>query len=318
MRQLATLPSATLAQSLADYLLTLKIQTRLIQEPEGWAVWVCDEDRMPQAREEFAQFQQNPQDARFRVAAREADDLRREERRTEEEYQRRDSRFRRRMYNQQHWVVTLSLIVASVVVFLLFSMRGEVANRVAQSLLISSYVQVDEHQNPRADLSEIASGQVWRLITPIFLHFGIWHLLFNMLLLYRLGIAIEARRGSWRLLGLVLVLAVESNVLQYYFGHLSWVGAEVVAHPSPLFGGMSGVIYGLFGYVLIKVSMEPDRGFQMAPSTVIWLLLWFFLCFIPDFQEIIGRVANMAHAAGLMGGVLLGLAGTAWRRIRGA
>jgi membrane associated rhomboid family serine protease len=53
-------------------------------------------------------------------------------------------------------------------------------------------------------------------------------------------------------------------------------------------------------------------------STVTWMLLWFVLCFLPAFQELIGvRVANVAHAAGLFGGILLALIGYTWRRLRG-
>jgi GlpG protein len=317
MRQLATLPTATAAQSLADYLLTLKIQTRLMEEPDGWAVWVCDEDRLPQAREEFAEFQRNPDDPRFRAAAREADEVRRQQRRAESDYQRRDSRFRRRMYNQQMRPVTATLIAVCIALFVVLAPRGAAAWTLSQWLLIAPFTLAQDKISWDG-LEQITSGQVWRLVTPIFLHFGIWHLLFNMLMLYRLGSDIEMRRGSWLLLLLVLVLGVESNLMQYYFGHLSWVGRQIVAHPYPDFGGMSGVIYGLFGYVLTKAYMEPDRGFFLAPSTVLWLLMWFALCFVPEFQEMIGgRIANMAHAAGLMGGLLIGVAGYAWRRVRG-
>ncbi len=59
---------------------------------------------------------------------------------------------------------------------------------------------------------QILAGQVWRLVTPIFLHFGPFHLLFNMVFLYLLGGMIEERRGPWRYLLLGLVCAVLSNV----------------------------------------------------------------------------------------------------------
>ena len=65
MRQIGVLPDAFQARSLADYLLTLRIETQLIQEPTGWAIWVCDEDRVAQARAEFDTFQETPTDGRY-------------------------------------------------------------------------------------------------------------------------------------------------------------------------------------------------------------------------------------------------------------
>src|SRR5205814_225667 len=82
-------------------------------------------------------------------------------------------------------------------------------------------------------LSSVRHGQLWRLITPIFLHFSILHLIFNLFWLRDLGAMIETRRGSWRLLAIVLAAAVVGNLAEY-----AWSG--------PAFGGMSGVVYALF------------------------------------------------------------------------
>ena len=76
MRQIGMLPDGDAARRLADYLLTLKIDTHLDQQPEGWIVWVRDEDRVAQARQEFAEFQRNPADTRFAGAARAAHEMR--------------------------------------------------------------------------------------------------------------------------------------------------------------------------------------------------------------------------------------------------
>src|SRR5271155_160406 len=76
MRQIGTLPDGDTARRLADYLLTLQIETRLDQQPEGWIVWVCDEDRVPQARQQLAEFLNNPADTRFAGAAKAAQQLR--------------------------------------------------------------------------------------------------------------------------------------------------------------------------------------------------------------------------------------------------
>src|SRR5262249_9751338 len=57
-------------------------------------------------------------------------------------------------------------------------------------------------------LDTLRRGEVWRLITPMFIHWSFFHLLFNMFWLKDLGGAIELRRGTWRLLALVLLSAL--------------------------------------------------------------------------------------------------------------
>jgi GlpG protein len=320
MRQLATLPTAAAARKLADYLLTLKIDTRLLQEEGGWGLWVCDEDRLPQARQELADFQRNPADPRFTSAAGVAEALRQKERRAEADYQRRDERFYRRLARitsgERPWTVTLIVVCALIS---LFSRGGNFRSPLVNDLLINPIHGVDDN-TPwwYVRLLAVEEGQVWRLVTPIFIHFGLIHLLFNMSLLYRLGGEVEGRRGPWRLLLLVIAIAVPSNLAQYYLGNIT---NDWVLHTSPQFGGMSGVLYGLLGYIWMKVRFEPDLGLQVQPSTVLWLMIWFFLCASREFQSYVGQVANMAHAIGLVSGLLLGVAPPfarfLWHSLRG-
>jgi GlpG protein len=321
MRQLTTLPTAAAARRLADYLLTLKIDTRLLQEDGGWGVWVCDEDRLPQARQELADFERNPYDPRFASAAGAAEALRQKERRVEAEYQRRDERLRR------SWAritggrrpLTITLIVLCALVSL-FSRGGNLPQSPWLNVLFINPIHIEEDGRSwwYVRLLAVEHGQVWRLVTPIFIHFGLIHLIFNMTLLYRLGGEVEGRRGPWRLLLLVLAIAVPSNLAQYYLGDIR---DDWTLHPSPLFGGMSGALYGLLGYVWMKVRFEPDLGLHVQPSTVLWLMVWFFLCASREFQSFVGPVANMAHGAGLVSGLLLGiappLARHLWHAVRG-
>lgn len=321
MRQLTTLPTAAAARRLADYLLTLKIDTRLLQEEGGWGVWVCDEDRLPQARQELAEFERNPYDQRFTAAAGAAEALRQKERQAEAEYQRRDERLRRRWarISGGRRPLTVALIVVCALVSL-FSQGGNLLRTPWLNYLLINPVKINAASVEwYYRLVAVEHGQVWRLVTPIFVHFGLIHLLFNMTLLYRLGGEVEGRRGPWRLLLLVLAIAVPSNLAQYFLGDIR---DDWTPHPSPLFGGMSGVLYGLLGYIWMKARYEPDLGLHVQPSTVLWLMIWFFLCASREFQDLLGaHVANMAHAAGLVSGLLLGvappLARHLWHRVRG-
>ena len=334
MRELATLPSADAAQTLADYLLTLRIETKVERQPNGWAVWVRDEDQVARARQELDEFNRNPNDPRYSAAAREADALRRQKASAEKAYHRRQDRFNRRMSAAgAAGPITIALIAASALVSLL-SEGGRWSSAVVQALAISRYEKVLVWRNasalPSSDDEEpigfavyspgpelILHGQIWRLVTPIFIHFGIWHLVFNMSCLYTLGGAIERQRGALRYLSLILLLAVVSNLSQYYLGHADWEGA--IPHPKlvPTFGGMSGVVYGLFGYVWMKARFQPELGLGIGPQTITILMIWFFLCMTPWFQSLIGSgVANMAHASGLLAGMLIGYAPVVWRSFR--
>src|ERR1700677_1181523 len=94
----------------------------------------------------------------------------------------------------------------------------------------------------------IFAGQVWRAVTPIFLHFTIIHILFNMFWLLDLGSMIE-RRFSRLYLGLLITgTGIVSNVTQFY-----WDG--------PYFGGFSGVVYALFGFIWIRSKLDLSLGF---------------------------------------------------------
>jgi GlpG protein len=144
---------------------------------------------------------------------------------------------------------------------------------------------------PDHGVGQILRGQLWRLATPAFLHFSIPHILFNLLWLRMLGGAIESRRGLARYAGLVLLIAVVSNIGQY------------AATGSPLFGGMSGVVYGVFGYLWMKERFAPESGLSLPPNCVFWMLGWFVLCWF----DVMGPIANWAHTFGLVAGMLVGL-----------
>jgi len=138
-------------------------------------------------------------------------------------------------------------------------------------------------------LATVLHGQIWRLVTPIFLHFGFLHIFFNMLWLRDLGSMIEGRQSSLFFTGQVLAFAVVSNLAQFF-----------VAGGG--FGGMSGVVYGLVGYIWIRGKLDPGSGVFLHSSTVTMMIIWFFVCLI----GIMGPVANTAHAAGLLMGMAWG------------
>ena len=87
-----------------------------------------------------------------------------------------------------------------------------------------------------------------------------------------LGTMIELRRGSLRLAVMILLLAIASNVGEFVYEERADPGG------TQLFGGISGVVCGLFGYVWMKGLYEPEQGMILHPNSVTFGLLWIALC----------------------------------------
>jgi GlpG protein len=318
MRQIGTLADERAARTLADYLLTQGIETQLAQGTSAWEVWVRDEDRVERARPEFAAFAANPGDPRFTAAVTTAANLRRAEEHADEQYQQRQvdlgERYRGRFRGRRAATVLLMAICVSVAIATDFG-KDEPSDGneapLSQRLFISPFFRSGEFIR-FPGLEPIRHGQVWRLVTPIVLHFDPMHLLGNMMWLYYLGSQIESRRGSFRFLALVLVLAVLSNLGEYFLGSMHLQGGRLTIQYNPRFGGMSGVVFGLFGYVWMKMRFEPELGLAMSQQAFVLSLIWFVFCF----TGLAGHIANAAHAAGLAVGIVIGAMPSLWARLR--
>lgn len=299
MRQIGTLPNGDEARRFSDHLLTLGMTTRLDERPDGWEVWVLNEDHVARARQELDAFRNNPDDPRYRVAGTSAEEIRRESQRRDKQFRKnfREMRDQWDRPNIRRRPLTFALIVISVAVFIGENWRGSPID-LGNALTFSSYYRDQRGELHSRGLDDILHGQVWRLVTPIFIHFDQWHILFNMWALASFGTIIEYRRGTRVLAALVFLSAIASNVGQYLFMQ--------AFHPQQLsvFGGMSGVVYALFGYVWMKGRHEPEQGMILHPSSVQIMLLWLVLCM----TGVIGSIANAAHVMGLVVGVLFGLA----------
>lgn len=297
MRQIGTIDGDRDAERFSDYLLTQGIANMVEEQGPGgaWSVWVENDDLLDRGRSELDQFRANPNDPRYAVESK-AERIRKQ---SDKAQHRRRTQY---VDMRTHWShptnlarpVTILLAVLSIIASIAGPRLGlvhEPPNRVTNALQIAP-VEVVGNYVQWNDLDAIRHGQVWRLITPIFLHFSIFHLLFNMFVLLDLGSMIETRRGSLFLAIFVLVVAAGSNLAEYYLPD--------PRHPNPMFGGMSGIGYALFGYAWIKGKYQPHLGIGVSPQTVTIMFFWFFLCFTP----LIPGVANMAHLGGLVGGVL--------------
>ncbi|MFL3654065.1 MAG: rhomboid family intramembrane serine protease [Halioglobus sp.] len=158
------------------------------------------------------------------------------------------------------------------------------------SLTFSSS-QISDNQT----LLQAVDGQYWRLMTPAFLHFGWLHIVFNCLWLWDLGRRIEQVMGHLNMFMLFLVIAVVSNTSQFAFGG------------GGLFGGMSGVVYGLLGFSWIAPQVQPAWLIQPSRSIMIFMVGWLVVC-MSGMVEVLGfgAIANAAHVGGLICGGIVG------------
>ncbi len=308
MRQIGTLPDESSARRFSDYLLTEGIQASIEEGNYGWLVWVYDEDTLEKAREELAAFIADPQGAKYQQANHAAAEIR--DRSVNEAI-----KARRRVVNvREEWrkpVTSRCPVTIGLLMFCVLITAGTKFGSLKEPLterVLMAPITIRNGLPEMSLMNGLRNGEVWRLVSPIFMHMNFLHILFNGMWLYQLGTAVEMRRGSLRFALFVLFTAVASNLGQYY-----WKAWSPIWHP-PIFGGMSGVVYGLFGYVWMKSRHDPNAGFYMPPNTVVTMVGWFFFCMTPwiDF------VANAAHGVGLIVGIVVGYAGPMWRKfIRG-
>lgn len=186
--------------------------------------------------------------------------------------------------------MTLSLLVISVLITLLI---GFGSNDDWMGRFSFTHFLVDGQALRYESLAAmLASGQWWRLVTPMFMHFSALHILFNLLWVWIVGQRIEMRQGPWVLLGLVLVSGVASNLAQF------WVS-------GPLFGGMSGVVFGLLGYAWLWDRLDPPYRFGLPPALMGFMVLWLALGFTGVLEGMgMGTIANTAHLVGMLAGLV--------------
>ena len=149
---------------------------------------------------------------------------------------------------------------------------------------------------------QFSLADLLRMLTPILLHGGLLHLLFNMSWLWELGRRIERQQSTLTLALVILLIALLSNSIQYLWGG------------STNFGGMSGVIYGLFAYIWLWQLVDPRQGLALQKSLILFMLASLALFTYLD----LGMIANAAHLGGFFTGLLIGALTALVSRIRRA
>lgn len=165
-------------------------------------------------------------------------------------------------------------------------------------------------QAPRYE--KIREGEVWRLMTPVFMHSDLLHILFNMLWLIVLGKQMEQRLGAWRYVLFCLIVGVFSNTVQYLMS-------------GPNFIGFSGILCGMLTYIWVRQKKAPWEGYQLQSGTYLFLTVFILAMLSLQVVSFIGEIywdrgiasgiANAAHLSGALAGYVLGqLQFFAWHR----
>ncbi|HOY24313.1 MAG TPA: rhomboid family intramembrane serine protease [Cellvibrio sp.] len=137
----------------------------------------------------------------------------------------------------------------------------------------------------------LSSAEIWRLITPTFLHFSFMHIFFNSLGMWDLGRRLELLLGKINYVLFFVIAAVLSNLAQFLW------------HPAGFFGGISGVVYALVGFILVSHKLAPHKLTAVQPAELGFMLFWLVLCMTGALDSFIGGgVANAAHLGGLLVG----------------
>lgn len=314
MRLIGTLDKEPEAIRFAAHLVTAGIQAHAELENGSWAIWVRDENRVREAKDALDDFRRDPEASKYRGAERAAEAVRREEIRRNELAQKNLHSMRGKWQRGgagRKKPLILTLIVISVIVAMGSNMGQDRQGSVLRTLMFRDVQHLNtpgiDWDSIDAKLIDIRRGEIWRAITPIFIHFGAMHLVFNMIMVYQLGSLVEDRRGTLQIGLMVLAIAIVSNLFQALVP-AQWGGGAS-------FGGMSGVLYGIFGYLVIKSRYEPELGMRIPQSTVIILIAWMLLGFFNVLKEFMGLdVANWAHGIGFLTGVVIALVPLALRR----
>jgi GlpG protein len=291
MRLVGELEELAHARTFSDYLIHLGIENQIIEEPSDdkiiYEIWVHEEDKVEQSEELLRKFLENPDDEEYQGVSKIAGKIKREAKReAKERPQYMDARttiFYRGA--TRNGTLTLILIAACIIVAVLSKLGKDIMP--IRMLFVSEFIVLPPSLG--RGLPEIWNGEIWRMFTPMLIHFGPYHLFFDLWCLWFLGNMMEDRKGTLFLAIFILIISGSSNLAQYLAS-------------GPLFGGMSGVIFGLLGYIWMKGKYDPASRLALHRLTVIMMIGWYFLCLV----GIMPNIANMAHTVGLVVGIAWG------------
>ncbi len=175
-------------------------------------------------------------------------------------------------------IFTYLLIAVQVVMFLLLELSGGSTNTATLTAFGAKNNVL------------ILEGEWWRFVTPMFLHIGLTHLLFNTFALWSVGAAVERIYGSGRFLLIYLVSGIFGSIASFVFN-------------TAIAAGASGAIFGCLGALLYLAISNRKLFFRtMGTNIIVIILINLGIGFT------VSGIDNAGHLGGLAGGFLTALA----------
>lgn len=271
--KLVSLTEKRLALAFSDYLSSIGVANHVTEEEGAFSVNLEHEPDLPLARLELDGFLSAPADPRYWQASWQSGHVQ-----ETPVYDSGGAGVSR--WWQRAGPVTRLVLLLCVMTFVALNLSPE---------FVFDWLRYPESLR----VSTIAT-EWWRLITPAIMHFSFMHVAFNLLWWWELGGLIERGQSGGRLLGVSLVIALVSNAAQ---------GAQYGSG----FGGLSGVIYGLLGYLWLYPVLNPAAGFRVRREILWFMLGWLALGYTGLLDVIFGPVSNVGHLSGLLTGMVLGV-----------
>lgn len=179
-------------------------------------------------------------------------------------------------------VVTPILLAINVIIFFLDSILTRKYN-----FRLNYYLAI----NPS---SVIEGHQYYRLFTAMFVHFGIEHLVSNMIILEALGARVEHLLGK--------VIYPICYIVTGMVASIGSLAACYLGHPYDYAGGASGALFGLMGLLIVMASFNKGRVGDISLRNLL------MLCFLTIANGYVSDgIDNAAHIVGLVFGIVLGL-----------
>lgn len=262
------------AKVFSNFLKSKEIENKVEQHQSQHEVWIINETYLEQAKLFFADFNANPNDVSFHVKL---------ERKTTNDTAALHASYRKNFKRAHGNSISWALIVIVVLAYL-FSL-------IDQNKILLKYCLI---ALPSVPVLQLWLYQPWRLFSPVLLHFSIFQLLFNGYMLYYLGSFIEKKNSRIFYCLLLFFSIVLPNIVQMVFSGF-------------YFGGLSGVVYALFGFLWVTAKYNPWSGYYLRKDIIFWMLGWLVLSFI-------GWLGHAMFAGSLAGLVVGGVFALVKRR----
>ena len=178
-----------------------------------------------------------------------------------------------------NWM-NLLMVGLNIVIFILMEMIGDTSDITFMLKCGAAYTPC------------ILDGQWYRLFTSVFLHFGVSHLLNNMVLLLFLGDMLEEAAGKWRYLLIYLGGGLAGNIVSLLMDCRT--GEMAVS------AGASGAVFAVIGGIFVVLIKQKGKVENLTLSRLVFVI---FLSIYHGFQST--GIDNAAHVGGLLGGIFL-------------